>query len=516
MTENNHINLFKKARTTVIFEASADLFGGVMATQWLPDELLFSLISRHHRLSGNINPSSTNRQLFGTSSRVVSHHFIGQLDEFARRTHGSLGDADTLIREHTILPLYLPFLTAAQAKEAMSTMQASFIGSQNFYLGTSPRQFHFKHPLKACLTCMQSDRERWGIAYWHRLHQIPGVWLCPAHDSPLQTSTIQREMFDWHLPVEQGLQAIELWANQNQLASDEKTRQHQLLRRLSDAATAMFQLPADFHFKENLLCKSYQHLTKRKLPIAFDRQGGHPNAFPDIDALDVATFGTLPEFSSLALRSCEIHMQPSRPRLDTKVANKALCHLFWITAHFTDFEEFFEQYLAMENDCRSSPLRDSVTIDLGYTSERRARRHEQKRARARALWLQVVGGNPLTGPTAMRILEPRAYDWLKRNDRYWLKTQSAEHEQLLMQSNKRPNRDAHDAELAQSILKAATQIMMEQPNRRVTVARLYRCDPALRAQLESLDTLPLSSAVLTFLLKYVSYFGEFDHMCRSL
>src|SRR3546814_5850196 len=38
------------------------------------------------------------------------------------------------------------------------------------------------HPLKFCFLFLESDRRQSGVAYWHLTHQLPGVWICPAHN----------------------------------------------------------------------------------------------------------------------------------------------------------------------------------------------------------------------------------------------------------------------------------------------------------------------------------------------
>jgi hypothetical protein len=35
--------------------------------------------------------------------------------------------------------------------------------------------------LKLCMSCVRDDRRKYGLGYWHRSHQLPGVRLCPVH-----------------------------------------------------------------------------------------------------------------------------------------------------------------------------------------------------------------------------------------------------------------------------------------------------------------------------------------------
>jgi len=45
--------------------------------------------------------------------------------------------------------------------------------------------------LRFCPQCVAEDRNRFGECYWHRVHQISGVELCPFHEVYLQDSHVQ-------------------------------------------------------------------------------------------------------------------------------------------------------------------------------------------------------------------------------------------------------------------------------------------------------------------------------------
>jgi len=183
--------------------APCDLFDGVIPQAWLPDESLFSLCSRHHWLSNNFKSSSTCQQLFGHRSQGSAHDLPSRVGYFVEVTKGQLGDAQTIIRRRTVLPFYLPFSTRVVEAATIESMTGPSIGSLKFQLGLLTSRFRANHPLKACPTCMASDRPAWGGAYWHLEHQLPGVWICPAHGEVLWQSDLKASgvgRFQWHLP----------------------------------------------------------------------------------------------------------------------------------------------------------------------------------------------------------------------------------------------------------------------------------------------------------------------------
>lgn len=172
---------------------------------WLPDETLFSLASRYHRLSGNRLAAHTCHELFGHGQQGAQHDFPTRLTHFVNATEGVLGDARSLIQKRTILPFFLHFIGQEKAGNAIRTLEGGSLGGLKFQLGLVTSRFRANHPLKACPVCMQHDHGIHGTPYWHRDHQYPGVWVCPTHGVPLLVSTVKSSgvgRFLWHLPHE--------------------------------------------------------------------------------------------------------------------------------------------------------------------------------------------------------------------------------------------------------------------------------------------------------------------------
>lgn len=178
-------------------------FGGPYINQWLPDETFFSLCSRIHLLSGRQRPDLTCRALFGHPRQGSAHDIPIRLDEFSQRTGCMFGDSQTIILERTILPFFLRFTSPHLVEESIAIARSSSLGNLKSRLGLAASRFGALHPLRACPDCMQEDKERHHVSYWHRDHQWPGTWMCLKHRMPLlravgKTSTHGR--FHWYLP----------------------------------------------------------------------------------------------------------------------------------------------------------------------------------------------------------------------------------------------------------------------------------------------------------------------------
>ena len=233
--------------------------------RWLPDETLFSLISRYHVLSGNRLASSTCQALFGHPRQGSQHDLPGRLGVFCERTSGALGNPRALALQRTVLPFYLPTRSAEQTDSDIRSLAAPCAGVLKFRLGILTSRFRANHPLKACGACMIDDVREHGAPFWHWEHQLPGVWICRLHDEVLRTSCLKAtgvERFGWLLPSNEHLQET--------LRPGPRGSQLEALRRFAEFATAWAQLPPEIHFSADTLARTYRSALS-------DRSNGDPS-----------------------------------------------------------------------------------------------------------------------------------------------------------------------------------------------------------------------------------------------
>lgn len=155
---------------------------------WLPDETLFSLCSRYHRASGQRLASTTCRLLFGHPNQGCAHDFPARLNHFLAVSGNTLGSVEHIVEHRTVLPLYLRFASTNQVNATLNAAALNSSGRLKFQLGLLTSRFRANHPLKACPYCMDEDMKAHSTPYWHREHQLPGVWVCLRHGRKLETS----------------------------------------------------------------------------------------------------------------------------------------------------------------------------------------------------------------------------------------------------------------------------------------------------------------------------------------
>jgi hypothetical protein len=147
-----------------------------------PDELFFSRCARYHERMGYRDMSATARDLFGRQAVSVSVDLPSNLDAFLGKLPPGHGlSSDHLIDSNTLLPFYAPFVTSERVRKVRHDMAYRSGGTAHLRLGiltmkNRPSNFWY------CPGCVEDDRERFGETYWHRVHQLPGIQMCPIHE----------------------------------------------------------------------------------------------------------------------------------------------------------------------------------------------------------------------------------------------------------------------------------------------------------------------------------------------
>ncbi|WP_374554264.1 TnsD family Tn7-like transposition protein [Aquitalea pelogenes] len=149
-----------------------------------PDETLFSLVSRYHRLTGFMSYRDTIELLFGTPAPLLHCSFPQHLHVASTALFPDKG-ISLVIDQLTIFPYFRPFLFAWQANKASAYLTGRQTGAIKTLLGMVASQVGAETLYRYCPVCLGADRRQYGQAYWHRSHQLPGVWVCPLHHLPL-------------------------------------------------------------------------------------------------------------------------------------------------------------------------------------------------------------------------------------------------------------------------------------------------------------------------------------------
>jgi hypothetical protein len=156
-----------------------------------PDELLYSIIARYHIRSGNISPKITLQELFGSTTTIATPDLPANLNNLSKRLqHLIPNPAGELIDRYTLYPFYRPFLPPQRDRLIQKSMKARTGANIHTRAGIMASAISMPRYLRFCPECNAEDLDRYGEMYWHRLHQISGVLVCPKHSVFLQQSNV--------------------------------------------------------------------------------------------------------------------------------------------------------------------------------------------------------------------------------------------------------------------------------------------------------------------------------------
>lgn len=163
-----------------------------------PDEPLYSVCARYQDSVQYPSKSSVARELLGNGNAAAVIGLPWCLDNLiAALPPGHRYTIENLINHQTLLPFYNPFLPVAQKNRLVQDMRGSRGTGLYQRLGFFRAGIQFPAWLRFCPICVEVDEHQFGECYWHRLHQVPGVEVCPTHSVFLENSNVSAQH---HLP----------------------------------------------------------------------------------------------------------------------------------------------------------------------------------------------------------------------------------------------------------------------------------------------------------------------------
>jgi hypothetical protein len=167
---------------------------------------LFSIAVAAHKLSGNRQKKWTLRQFFGRAdANIVSCFGASAL---LAESMGIIEDGEDLLCHAGLFGFYASAMSEARAEDWLSELRRkTFAGPkpQQFITGMSQQKL-VKRAMYCCQHCMQEDEAEHGLAFWHTVHQIPGIYHCPKHNESLLGACLgcgrsQGSDHEWNLPA---------------------------------------------------------------------------------------------------------------------------------------------------------------------------------------------------------------------------------------------------------------------------------------------------------------------------
>jgi hypothetical protein len=157
-----------------------------------PGELLYSGYARCAYRLRYPNLKNVTNELFGNPHIIASIPFASHLQYFV--AHQPVADRFTtasLIAEHSLLPFYTPFLPPDRIQQLHMDMCGTNGPGVYMRVGLMASIVPSPQYLQYCPECAKEDQMRFGEIYWHRHHQVPGVFVCHIHNVWLEQSDVR-------------------------------------------------------------------------------------------------------------------------------------------------------------------------------------------------------------------------------------------------------------------------------------------------------------------------------------
>ncbi|MBL4571503.1 MAG: TniQ family protein [Gammaproteobacteria bacterium] len=156
-----------------------------------PNELLYSTIARAGLHSGEVSPKCLLDAVFGNRGVIATVDLPSHIRSIADQYPPSLDlTSKRLINNHSLWPVYAPFIHNKRRAKIEVWMLNSFRSSVHFSSGISSSRIKTKQSLLICPNCVTEQQAIYGEGYWDRRWQIPLVFCCPIH-GPLHQTNIQ-------------------------------------------------------------------------------------------------------------------------------------------------------------------------------------------------------------------------------------------------------------------------------------------------------------------------------------
>ncbi|MBE8573428.1 TniQ family protein [Vibrio sp. OPT46] len=142
--------------------------------QPLPDESFHSRICRHFNICG-FTTEQYLQDIFGDSRASVHPYLNANLGLVCKTLNQSVHDIWT---NQTLAPLFFHFLPKyRQVIGDINVPPNSLIRASQISAFRERERLHIKY----CPKCAEEEVSKYGVSYWHCLHQITGVDACPRH-----------------------------------------------------------------------------------------------------------------------------------------------------------------------------------------------------------------------------------------------------------------------------------------------------------------------------------------------
>ena len=346
-------------------------------------------------------------------------------------------DARQLIYDHTMFPIYAPFIDESIRGRALTCMESRSKGSVHLMLGAVASIIKTPDNFRSCPLCVTEQKQKYGESYWSRLWYLPSLPYCPRHgllDQSLISYHDNRHTY--HL-YDQGMCKL--------LLNDEN-KDKELLQNLAKKSQELLILPCQKSPLKYQWSKFYNHLAH---DFSFGK--GTKQVSHEMIAEHVINKVAIPELA--------VNFKKDTNWLRTifRRHRKAFSYL----QHLTVWSAFIPD-MTVSEIIKEVKTKDKVAVNFTRTPKAQSELIDKKREE----WQNLIDITPikkarsLSGGGAL-------YAWLYRNDKGWLLEFNRLHHSQPVTRKKKVDWHARDRVLTKQLLRIIEQLdtVVEGPRR---------------------------------------------------
>lgn len=149
-----------------------------------PDEILYSQLARLFEHCLQVHPFSgldwVLKKGKGSATIDLPNNLNALYEVYFSKVEGS---SEALIRKYTLYPFYESFFKVHKRDSVLKAMLSNFGSQIHIKAGINTSGISRGRYPRYCPVCLSESFETYGEAYWMRIHQIPGVLVCPIHNT---------------------------------------------------------------------------------------------------------------------------------------------------------------------------------------------------------------------------------------------------------------------------------------------------------------------------------------------
>lgn len=156
-----------------------------------PEELTYSTVARYKVRAGLMSPKQLLDDVFEDRCVVATVDLPCHLSKIINHYPQDTFNLDHIVYQHTLFPLYAPFIPENRRQECLRWMAGHSQGAIHLSIGSNASRLPSLKYIRYCPQCFKEQFKAHGEWYWSRLWQVSGVSCCIKHGIRLKDSLIE-------------------------------------------------------------------------------------------------------------------------------------------------------------------------------------------------------------------------------------------------------------------------------------------------------------------------------------